>query len=273
MPRETVSIHAESAQAKSASVMPPLAERTVLITGVSGGIGSCLAATFGRDGATVIGTYRTHQADAEQAIATIPAGRASLLPARLDSAEAARDLWVRACELGTIDTLVVNAATLASTPLTDDDDRAWDEGWQESLAVNVVAASTLMRQAAKIFAERGSGSIIAVSSWAAEQGSRIPDLGAYAASKAALRNFAQTLARAYARSGVRVYTIAPGVVGTGMGTVDLSPGEITAVAEGLTMGRHVEAQEVAELAAFLASDRCPSLTGATIDLNGASYIR
>jgi NAD(P)-dependent dehydrogenase (short-subunit alcohol dehydrogenase family) len=139
--------------------------------------------------------------------------------------------------------------------------------------VNVIAASTLMREAAQTFSERGSGSIIAVSSWAALQGSRIPDLGAYAASKAALRNFAQTLARASARSGVRVYTIAPGVVDGGMGTADLDPEQIRAVADGLAMGRHVAVSEIAELAAFLASDRCPSLTGSTIDLNGASYIR
>ena len=161
---------------------------------------------------------------------------------------------------------------MAPTPLDGDDD-AWDSGWLESLQVNVIAASTLMREAARTFAESGSGSIVAISSWAAEQGSRIPDLGAYAASKAALRNFAQTLARAYARSGVRVYTIAPGVVDGGMGTADLDPDEIRAVAEGLAMGQHVAVSEIAELAAFLASDRCPSLTGSTIDLNGASYIR
>lgn len=252
--------------------MSALDSRTALITGVSGAIGTRLAETFGRDGATVIGTYRRRREDAERVIAAIPGGRGSLLEAHLDSADAARDLWTRACLAGPVDTLVVNAAVLAPTPLTGHDGE-WDAGWQESLLVNVVAASTLMRQAAATFAERGSGSIIAVSSWAAEQGSRIPDLGAYAASKAALRNFAQTLARSYARSGVRVYTIAPGVVDAGMGTQSLTADEIRSVADGLAMGHHVEAQEVAELAAFLATDRCPSLTGATLDLNGASYIR
>lgn len=253
--------------------MNALAERTALITGVSGGIGARLAATFGRDGATVIGTYRSRREDAERAVSAIPPARATLLQADLDGPAQARELWRRACEAGPIDTLVVNAATLTPTPLASQDDEEWDAGWQRSMHVNVVGAATLMRAAATTFGERGFGSIIAVSSWAAEQGSRIPDLGAYAASKAALRNFAQTLARASARSGVRVYTIAPGVVDTGMGTAELSAAEIAAVAEGLTMGRHVDAQEIAELAAFLATDRCPSMTGATLDLNGASYIR
>jgi len=168
---------------------------------------------------------------------------------------------------------VVNAAVIEPTPLDGDDTAAWDAGWERTLQVNVIAATTLMREAAAAFAARGSGSIIAISSWAGQQGSRIAELGAYAASKAAVRNFGQTLARAYARQGVRVYTIAPGVVDAGMGTAGLSAGDVQAVADGLAMGRHVEAQEIAELAAFLATDRAPSLTGATLDLNGASYLR
>lgn len=252
--------------------MQELAEQTVLITGVSGAIGARLAATFGGYGAHVIGTYRTSAEAAEQAVAALPADRRTLLEADLDGAAAARDLWRRATTDARIDTLVVNAAAMASTPLTGDDD-AWDEGWQVTLQVNVVAATTLMREAAATFAAQGRGSIITIASWAGQQGSRIPDLGAYAASKAALRNFGQTLARANARTGVRVYTIAPGVVDAGMGTADLSPAEIAGVAEGLAMGHHVGVQEIAELAAFLATDRAPSLTGSTLDLNGASYLR
>lgn len=252
--------------------MATLEERTALITGVSGAIGGELARVFAREGSRVIGTYRTHQQAAEHAVAHLSDDRRVLLQAGFGGGDSARDLWRRACEAGPVDTVVVNAAAMAATPLTGDHDE-WDAGWLESLQVNVIAASTLMREAAKTFAERGSGSIIAISSWAAQQGSRIPDLGAYAASKAALRNFAQTLARAYARSGVRVYTIAPGVVDGGMGTADLDADQIRAVAEGLTMGQHVAVSEIAELAAFLASDKCPSLTGSTLDLNGASYIR
>ncbi|KAA9106578.1 SDR family NAD(P)-dependent oxidoreductase [Microbacterium rhizomatis] len=252
--------------------MTTLAGRTALITGVSGAIGGELARVFGREGATVVGTYRHRRDAATEALSGIPAERRVLLQTEFGGGDSARALWAGALQAGPIDTVVVNAAAMAPTPLAGDDDE-WDAGWQRSLQVNVIAASTLMREAAQAFAERGSGSIIAISSWAALQGSRIPDLGAYAASKAALRSFAQTLARAYARSGVRVYTIAPGVVDGGMGTADLDPEEVRAVAEGLVMGRHVAVSEIAELAAFLASDRCPSLTGSTIDLNGASYIR
>jgi NAD(P)-dependent dehydrogenase (short-subunit alcohol dehydrogenase family) len=253
--------------------MDELTRQTVLITGVSGGIGGRLAATFGGYGAHVIGTYRSNAAAAEKAVAALPADRRDLIQATFGDASTARELWQQATAIAPVDTVVVNAGVLVPAPLTGDDHEAWDAGWQQSLEVNVIATTTLMREAAIAFAERGSGSIIAISSWAAQQGSRIADLGAYAASKAALRNFAQSLARANARTGVRVYTIAPGVVDTGMGTDGKTADEITAVAEGLAMGTHVEAQEIAELAAFLASGRAPSLTGSTLDLNGASYVR
>ena len=252
--------------------MDELSQRTALITGVSGAIGSRLAATFGGYGARVIGTYRDHVDAAETAVSSLPAERRSLVHAALDDADSARALWSEASAIAEIDTLVINAAVLTPTPLVGDAG-TWDAGWQQSLQVNVIGASTLMREAAGAFATRGFGSIITISSWAGQQGSRLADLGAYAASKAALRNFGQTLARAYARDGVRVYTIAPGVVNDGMGTDGKTAAEIAAVAEGLTMGSHVEAQEIAELAAFLATDRAPSLTGSTLDLNGASYVR
>jgi len=251
--------------------MTSLTGRTALITGVSGGIGSRVAGTFGREGARVVGTYRSRRDEAERAMSAVPGDRRVLLQAELDGADGARDLWRRARRAAPIDTLVVNAAVLAASPLETDE--SWTAAWEQSLSVNVLAACTLMQAAARDFVDEGYGCIIVVSSWAAEQGSRLPDLGAYAASKAAVRNFAQTLARAGARDGLRVYTIAPGVVDAGMGVVDRSEEEVRAVADGLTMGRHVDAQEIADLAAFLATDRCPSLTGATLDLNGASYIR
>ncbi|MEO7349430.1 MAG: SDR family oxidoreductase [Terrimesophilobacter sp.] len=250
-----------------------LDNRSALITGVSGAIGSHLASTFIERGAHVAGTYRTRAAEAADALASAGSGQSTLLWADVNSPASARELWRRAEDWRAMDTLIVNAAAMTNTPLTGDDNDAWDDGWQHSLQVNVIGAATLMREAALSFAERGFGTIIAISSWAAEQGSRIPDISSYAASKAALRNFAQTLARAYARQGVRVYAIAPGVVDGGMGTSGYDPDEIQETANGLAMGQLVDPKEVAEIAAFLATDRCPSMTGSTIDLNGASYIR
>lgn len=251
---------------------PSLAGRTVLLTGASGAIGARTAQVLGREGAHVLGTYRSRPEPAAQALADLAPGRGTSLWADMATPEGARDLWRRARDHAPVDTVVVNAGANAVTPLGGDDP-AWDEGWARLLQVNTLGSATLMRAAASDLAQTGGGSIIVIASWAALQGSRLSDHGAYAASKAAIRNFAQTLARAHARSGVRVYVIAPGVVDAGMGTDGLNQAQVRSVAEGLAMGHHVSVQEVAELVAFLATDRCPSLSGATLDLNGASYLR
>lgn len=249
-----------------------LAGRTVLLTGASGGIGQVTARALAAGGATVVAHYHSNRLGAQQALAGVPAERAVLLGGDLDTPDAARRLWREASAAHQVDVLVLNAGVNPDTPV-DGTDEEWDAGWQQALQVNVVAAGALMREAVRAFAARGSGTVIVLSSWAAEQGSRIRDVSSYAASKAAIRNLAQTFARAYVRDGLQVHVVAPGVVNTGMGVAGQDDSARSAVAEGLAMGRYVEPEEVATLIAFLATGGCPSLTGATMDINGASYIR
>ena len=248
-----------------------LSGRTVLLTGASGGIGSATARTLLASGAHVIGQYRNGQTAAEAAVASAT-GAADLVQGDMSTPASARALWQHAEAIRPVDVLVLNAATMAATPF-DGDDEAWDDGWAELMAVNVIGAGSLLRAAVRSFAQRGGGTAVVVSSWAAEQGSRILDVSGYAASKAAIRNLAQTLARHHGRSGVRIYIVAPGVVDTGMGVDGQDEEQRRALAEGLTMGRLVRADEVASAITYLASDACPSLTGSTLDLNGASYVR
>ena len=97
---------------------------------------------------------------------------------------------------------------------------------------------------------------------------------AYAASKAALRNLTQTIARNYAKDGVLAYVVAPGIVRTPMAEISAEArGGIDKVHAALAMGEMVPPEEVAELVAFLATGTCRHLTGATLDMNGASYVR
>lgn len=251
----------------------PLAGRTVLLTGASGGIGRVTAQELGAAGATVLAQYRLGRSGAERAVAALPTERAFLLQADLSTPAGARDLWSAAIACtGAVDVVVVNAAVLPDTPL-DGPDEVWDAGWQQALQVNVVGAGSLMREAVRHFVQRGGGTLIVLSSWAAEQGSRLPDASAYAASKAAVRNLAQTFARNFARQGLRVHVLAPGVVNAGMGVVGQDEDARSAVAQGLAMGSTVEALEIGRIVTFLAAGSCPSLTGATLDINGASYIR
>lgn len=113
-----------------------------------------------------------------------------------------------------------------------------------------------------------------MSSWAAQRGSGNPKLAAYAASKASLAAVTKTMARAHAREGVLAYCIAPGPVYTDMTVRSAeNQGGLEAVAAALVMGEMVPPAEVAELVTVLATGTHRHLSGATLDVTGASYIR
>lgn len=246
----------------------------MLVTGASKGIGAEITVALGRAGASIIAAYRSDHAGAERATAEIPAARRHLVSLDLANRGAGRELWDRAMAWrGEVDVLVCNAAVLLGSPL-DASDEEWDEAWRQTLAVNVLEPANIMRAAARHFARRGGGTMIVLSSWAAQRGSGNPDLLAYSASKAAVKSFAQTLARAHAAEGVLVYVIAPGIVRTRMSEISAARmGGEDAVTATLAMGEWVPPHEIGELTAFLASGAVRHLSGATLDVNGASYIR
>ncbi len=254
--------------------MTSLTGRTILLTGASGGIGSAIAAAVGAAGAHVIAHYGRHRSGAEQATAVIPEDRKLLLQVDLSREGAAAELWTQAVGWrGHVDVLVNNAAVMPQAGAADGDD-AWSEAWRQVLAVNVQTPADLIRHATMHFVERGGGVLITMSSWAAQRGSGNPKLAAYAASKASLAAVTKTMARAYAREGVLGYCIAPGAVHTDMTLRSAeNQGGLEAVTAGLVMGEMVPPTEVAELVAVLATGTHRHLSGATLDVNGASYIR
>ena len=251
-----------------------LAGKVVLLTGASGGIGSLTARALGAGGADLIAHYRSDRGGAEAAVEAIPAERRLLLQGDLSAPGSSRALWREAIAWrGRIDVVVVNAAMLARTPF-DGSDEDWDNGWAETMRVNVIEPASLVREALAHFLERDGGTIVTISSWAAQAGSALTEVPAYAASKAAIRNLTQTIARNYARDGVLAYVVSPGIVHTPMAEISAEArGGIDKVNAALAMGEMVPPEEVAELVAFLASGRSRHLTGATLDMNGASYVR
>ncbi|NUR76801.1 MAG: SDR family oxidoreductase [Thermoleophilia bacterium] len=248
--------------------------RVVLVTGASRGIGAAAAAAIAESGASVIAHYGTYADGAAEAVAALPDDRKLLVQADLSQPGSARALWREAVAWRRrIDVVVANAAIAPETPFEGSDEE-WDAGWDAVLRVNVLETVSLIREAVAHFRASGGGIVITVSSWAAQQGSAIPSLSAYAASKAAVKAVTQTVARNYARDGVLAYVVAPGIVRTRMSEISAtSRGGIDNVNAILAMGEMAPADEVGSLIAFLASGACRHLTGATIDLNGASYIR
>jgi NAD(P)-dependent dehydrogenase (short-subunit alcohol dehydrogenase family) len=255
--------------------MIDLTGRTILVTGASKGIGAAIVRTLGQAGATVIAHYGSDRESALAATAEIPEERKLLLQADLADLDAVERLWADAWAWrDRIDVLVNNAAIMVWQGSVDEELDTWDAAWAESLQVNVLAPARLMRQAVRHFRAVGGGSIVTISSWAAQRGVGNPATIAYAASKAAIRSATQCIARNYARDNILAYIIAPGVVRTRLSEeFARTQGGEDKVSATLALGEWVEPAEIAALVTFLATGTARNLTGGTIDINGASYIR
>ena len=257
------------------SAMHELSDRTVLVTGSSKGIGAAIAERLGAAGARVILHYGSDREGAERAARGIEPDRRALIGADFSRREAADTLWDAAERwAGGIDVLVNNAGVMLwgggfEAPVAD-----WDRVWDESAEINLMAPARLLRRAVSHFLGRNGGTIVTVSSWSAQRGATNTENIAYAATKAAIHAATQTVARAYAHRGILAYIVAPGVVDTRLSDqFAATQGGAEKVAAGLAMGEWVPPSEVAELVAWLAGGRCRHLCGATLDVNGASYVR
>ena len=257
--------------------MGPLSGKTVIVTGASKGIGAATATAMIEAGATVIAHYGGDRAGVEAVTASAKSGQVTHLQADFADIDAVDAFWAQAVEAaeGRIDVLVNNAGIMRQAGGIEDPIEAWDEAWTHSMAVNVLAPARLLRHAVRgwLGADMG-GSVIAIGSWVTTRGTSNPGAISYAASKAAIAAATKTVARNYAAKGILAYVIAPGVVRTQM-SVDsaANTGGEAAVTATLPMGEWVPPSDIAEMAVFLAEGRARHLTGATIDLNGAAYIR
>ena len=255
--------------------MHDLSDKTILVTGASKGIGASIIAALGREGAHVIGHYGSDEAGARAATVGIAAERVRLIAGDLAKPGEPARIWRDALAWrGRIDVLVNNAAMMAYEGGIEDTDEVWERIWAETLQVNVKAPADLMRGAVRHFRKSGGGTIITISSWNAQRGSTNPVTIAYAASKAAVMAATKTIARGYAKENILAYIVAPGVVRTRLSeNFAATQGGEQVVTASLAMGEWVPPGDIAELVAFLATGRCRHLTGATLDVNGASYVR
>lgn len=251
--------------------MLDLTGKVVLVTGGSRGIGAATVRTLAAAGADVLVHYGRGEAEARSLVAEVGEGRAIALGADLAQPGAGAALFREALAWrGRVDVLVNNAG-IAPTVTVDDPQEDWADTWAQTLQVNLVAVADLCREAILHFRTRGGGTIINVASRAAFRGDN-PDAMHYAASKGGVIALTRSIARGYAREGILAYAVAPGWVRTDMAEDYLR--EHTAdLARDIPMGDVVPPEEVAHTVAFLASGLARHMTGATLDLNGASYVR
>lgn len=249
-------------------------DTVVLITGASRGIGRAAARAFARQGARVaIHYHQNHEAARETARLLAGDGdRHLLVQADIADPHAVEAMIARVVEtMGRIDVLVNNAGIFEEHPLAHTDYESWQEAWHRTLATNLSGPANLAFCAAQHMIEQGGGRIVNVSSRGAFRGE--PDAPAYGASKAGLNAMAQSLAVYLAPYNVYVTTVAPGWVETDMAAETLQGPEGDAVRQQSPLQRVARPEEVAYTILFLASEGAEFLTGAIVDVNGASYLR
>ncbi len=250
--------------------MITLEGRTILVTGASKGIGAATARVLLEAGADVVLHWHSDEAEAGRLAAEYGPARTHLCRADLAERAAVRRLWQEALAWkGDLDGLVNNAAVMPYSapgdPVTD-----WDHDWDQCWAVNVRAVADLSREAILHMSARGGGMIVTVTSRAAFRGD-LPDAMHYAASKGALVALTRSIAKNYARAGIRAYLVAPGWVRTERVAPRIDAPENAHMLEETPMGDAAPPREVGNLVAFLLSGLVHHATGATVDINGASY--
>lgn len=238
----------------------------ILVTGGAGGIGTDICRALHRDGARLAIHYGSNQSQAEELAAEGSFGSVAL-QADLTADGGPDRLWDEASDaFGGVDVLINNAGLWIRSPLADADE--WAQGWEANIDLNLRQAAWLTRRAVLDFSEQGGGSIISMASRSALRGDDVDHL-AYGVAKSGLQNLMKGVARAYAHRGVLAYSVAPAMVATQMIVGNITEEKRAA----LPMREVVPPEDVAETVAFLASGRARHLTGSTLDITGADYVR
>ncbi len=248
------------------------ANRNVLVTGGSRGIGKAVSLAFARAGAAVAVLYRENRGVAEATLAQLPGdGHFALRADVADPAAVASAVDEAMARWGRIDVLVNNAGIGVYHRLAEVSYEEWREAWRRTLTVNLEGPANLSYCVARRMMASGGGRIVNITSRGAFRGE--PLKPAYGAAKAALNSLSQSLAVALAPWNIFVGAVAPGFVNTELTADRLAGPEGIEIRGQSPFNRVAEPEEVAHAVLFLASDGAEFATGAIIDVNGASYLR
>ncbi len=235
-------------------------DKTALVTGATSGIGRAIALELARDGASVIVSGR-NRTRGEETVAAIRAqgGSARFVAADLGDLESVANL---AREAADADVLINNAGMFSFLPTADQDVASFEAMFD----VNVRGTFFLTAALAPKMAARGGGSIVNITTMAAEFG--MIGAAAYGASKAALVELTRTWAAEFAANNIRVNAVSPGPTTTEGTTEIMGRDGIAQVSATVPLNRPATVDEIARVVAFAASPRASYVTGAVIAADG-----
>jgi NAD(P)-dependent dehydrogenase (short-subunit alcohol dehydrogenase family) len=249
-----------------------LENKNIIITGASSGIGAAAARLFSQEGANLIlGARRQHELTLlANEINQENGGRVVLLSGDVSDPSFASSLVKLAQqEFGGLDGAFNNAGIVGEmSPISS----MTIENWNSVVAVNLTAAFYAAQAQIPALQERGTGAIVFTSSFVGFSNGGLPGMSAYAATKAGLNGFVQSLAAEHAAEGIRINSLLPG------GTITPAGGEgnseVLAFVSGLhPIKRMAEPEEIAQAALFMLSDRSSFMTGTPMVVDGGMSVR
>lgn len=246
------------------------ADKVVVITGGTSGIGLATAQRLFAEGARVVLAARSAVRGNQAALSIDPSGeRSTFVTADMTERAAIDALFSTTMErFGRLDVVVNAAGSLHLSPI----DQLKPASWQRVIASNLTSVfdscqSAIPHLRATIASGLAEGAaIVNVTSVDAVAGDRL--MGAYSAAKAGVLNLTRSLALELARERIRVNGVAPGSVDTPMTAFDNAPDLLDAFADAIPMGRVGQPHEIAAAIAFMASDEASFITGANLLVDG-----
>jgi len=243
-----------------------LAEKLVLVTGASRGIGQAIALTLGAAGATVVGTATSEngaQAITKQFSEHKINGQGMILNVTDDNniAELMKNINEK---YGIVDVLINNAGITRDNILI----RMKQDEWDEIISTNLTSVFKMSKAVLRGMMKKKAGRIISIASVVGSMGNS--GQANYAAAKAGIMGFTKSLAREVGSRGITVNTVAPGFIQTDM-TDKLPDEQKEALASQIPMGRLGSVEEIAQAVLFLAGDAGSYITAQTLHVNGGMY--
>lgn len=241
--------------------------KVALVTGASRGIGRAIALELGRNGAVVVGTATT-EAGAEKITAYFKENGVEGFGLALDvgSDESVSAALVQITERVGAPLILVNNAGITRDNLMM---RMKDDEWHDVINTNLTSLYRLTKGVLRGMTKARWGRIISIGSVVGAMGNA--GQVNYAAAKAGLEGFSRALAREVGSRAVTVNAVTPGFIDTDM-TRELPEAQRDSLTAQIPLGRLGQAEEIAHVVAFLASEGAGYVTGATIPVNGGMYM-